>query len=292
MKSDGGGQQPGGSMFFMFIMLFLMLLIFMNPAIFGLIGSGIGFGLNPVIGFGGTLPLLTILFASMIMSFISTAIRHYFINWADVAKNQKVMSAFNKLRREAMMSKNTAKLEKLTKMQPEIMKRTMKASTSQLKPMMFTMIIIILFFAWLSSFVFMNAQYSNFSVPWNFHVPITGTYIIFPYWIFLYMLASIPMGMIFQRVLKYYSFRNKILKMKEEGTLSEKKFEEKILGKKKDYVKRERASTNFFCTICGKKVRKGSWAYKCKCGKYYHINCSSEMDKCSTCGSLIIEEEE
>jgi uncharacterized membrane protein (DUF106 family)/predicted RNA-binding Zn-ribbon protein involved in translation (DUF1610 family) len=291
MKSDREGQQPGSSMFFMFIMLFLILIIFMNPALFGLIGSGIGYALNPVIGFGGSLPLITILFASMIMSFISTSIRHYFIDWIDVARSQKIMGAFNKARREALMSKNTAKLEKLNKMQPEIMKKSLKSSTGQLKPMMFTMIIIILFFAWLSTFVYMNAYFMNFSVPWNFDVPLTGTYIIFPYWIFLYMVASIPFGMIFQRVLKYYSFKNKLLKMKEDGLISEKKYEEKVLGMKKLYVKRERAATNFICTICGKKVRKGSWAYKCKCGKYYHLQCSSEFEKCPTCGSILAEAE-
>ncbi len=291
MISDREGQQPGSSMFFMFIMLFLFLIIIMNPALFGIIGAGIGFALNPLIGFGGGAPLVTILFASMIMSIISTSIRHYFIDWVDMAKSQKIMSAFNKERREALMSKNMTKMEKLNKMQPEIMKKSLKSSTGQLKPMMFTMIIIILFFAWLSTFVFTNASFVNFSVPWNFDIPLTGTYIIFPYWIFMYMIASIPFGMIFQRVLKYYSFKKKLYQMREDGLISEKKFEEKILGKKELYVKRERSPTNFLCTICLRKVRKGSWAYKCKCGKYYHLQCSSESERCPTCGSIIAEAE-
>ncbi|MCK5548652.1 MAG: hypothetical protein KAI64_06530, partial [Thermoplasmata archaeon] len=98
MKLSKNGAQPGGSMFLMFFVMMIMLLIFLNPGLFSAIGSGIGYVLSPVIGFGGRLPLMTILCASLIMSTISTLIRHHFINWADMAKNQKLMGAFNKER--------------------------------------------------------------------------------------------------------------------------------------------------------------------------------------------------
>jgi len=291
MKWKDGGAQPGSSMFLMFIMLFLLLMIFLNPGLVGAIGMGIGFVMNPVIGFDGSYPLLTILLASMIMTLISTMIRNYYINWADVAKNQKVMSAFNKVRREALMTRNTAKLEKLNKMQPEIMRRTMKATTSQLKPMMFTMVIIILFFAWLSTFVYTETFLVSFSVPWNFTVPLTGSY-LFPYWIFLYMLASIPLSMTFQRLLKYYAFRKKLMQMEGKGILLEKKIDDvRESEKKKKMAKRERTETNFTCTICSKKIRKGRYAYKCTCGKYYHIHCSHEAKRCPTCSSILYEDE-
>ena len=69
-------------MFLMFFVMMIMLLIFLNPGLFSAIGSGIGYVLSPVIGFDGRLPLMTILCASLIMSTISTLIRHHFINIA------------------------------------------------------------------------------------------------------------------------------------------------------------------------------------------------------------------
>jgi len=292
MKLNENGQQTGTSMLPMFIMFILLIMIFLNPGLFQMIGVGIGYVLNPVIGFGGSLPLITILFASMIMSLTSTLIRHKFIDWTEMAKNQKVMSAFNKERRDALLSKNTAKLKRLSELQPEIMKKTMKASTGQLKPMMFTMVIIIIFFAWLSAFLVIETPFTTFSVPWNFHVPLTSA-LVFPYWIMLYFLASLPLGMVFQRVLKYYSFKKKLIELEGKGFMPIKKPEElKIPERKRKMAKRERAETNFTCTICYKRIRKGRWAYKCKCGKYYHEHCSREARKCPTCGKILFEDKE
>jgi uncharacterized membrane protein (DUF106 family) len=315
----------------MFIMLMLFMLIFLNPALLSMIGGAIGAVFYPVIGFEGSLPLLTILFASLIMGLISTLVRHRFINWVEMAKNQKVMSAFNKERRDALMSKNTAKLKKLNELQPEIMKKTMKASTSQLKPMMFIMVIMILFFAWLNTFLNFDVAYTTFAVPWNSDVPLTSAY-VFPYWIMIYFLTSLPMGMMFQRVLKFYSFKKRILEIESGGILPAKKYEREdrekeeeleddeefdgdydvegdydsdeeydideedveieedtSRGKRKESA-RQRADINFTCTVCYKKVRKGSWSYKCKCGKYYHERCVSKTGRCPTCYRVLIED--
>ncbi|MCK5547707.1 MAG: DUF106 domain-containing protein, partial [Thermoplasmata archaeon] len=189
-----------------------------------------------------------------------------------------------------MMSRNTAKLENLGKLQPEIMKKTMKSSTGQLKPMMFTMVIIILFFAWLSSFLMTGVPYTTFSVPWNYFVPLRSA-ILFPYWIMLYFLTSLPSGMMLQRVFKYFSFKKKIRQMEEDGLLdSYKRRDDKDQKKDKGKGRRERAEAHFNCTICSNNVRKGSWAYRCKCGKYYHEHCLPKIRKCSTCGNIISED--
>ena len=284
MKGDEGGQQQGGSMLMMMMVLFLVIFILLNPVLLGAIGSGIGLVLYPAIGFGGTLPLITIFSASIVMALISTAVRHYFIDWVDVAKNQKVMSAFNKVRREALMDRNMARLEKLNEQQTELMKRTMKSTTCQLKPMVVTMIIIIMFFAWLNTFISLDVANINFSVPWAADVTLKGSY-IFPHWIFIYMLCSIPMGMIFQRVLKYYSFTAKLRRMADEGLLMKKEMETEEEEEEETPEERglEKAPAEFICTICSKRLKKGEWAVKCKCGKYYHEECSMEKGRCPTC---------
>jgi uncharacterized membrane protein (DUF106 family) len=132
-----------------------------------------------------------------------------------MARNQKIMSAFNKERREAMMSQNMAKLKRLNEMSPEIMQKGMSQSMNQLKPMAFTMIIIIVIFSWLYSFVSDFAVDPKYSVPWAFNTNMLSSTVL-PNWVLVYALISIPFGQVVQRILKYFSFKKKL---REKGVL-------------------------------------------------------------------------
>ncbi len=215
---EGTQPQPGGggaSRFIMMFMIMMTLFIILDPNMRSALGGAMTLVMNPLIGFNGAFPLLTLLFAGMITSSISILGRHFFVDWVEMARSQRIMSAFNKERREAMMSRNMVKLERLNKMSPEIMQQATRQSMNQLKPMAFTMIIIIVIFSWLYSFISSFAVDPKFSVPWDLNSNLNAVTVL-PHWVMVYALISIPFGQVVTRLLKYFSFKKKL---REKGVL-------------------------------------------------------------------------
>src|SRR5437867_6966114 len=86
-------------------MIFLFLL-----ALYAIIDQQVGLGfaraadavLFPVFGFGGTLPVLTILLAGILTTTIGSIIRDHYTNWVKMARTQKVWPGGGKENREAI----------------------------------------------------------------------------------------------------------------------------------------------------------------------------------------------
>lgn len=194
------------SRFIMFFMIILTVFVLFDPTLRSALGGAMSFVMNPIIGFGGAYPILTLLFAGMITSTVSIAGRHFFVDWVAQAKTQKIMSAFNKERRDAMMKQNLAKLKKLNEMSSEIMQDSMKQTMNQMKPLAFTMLIIIVLFAWLYSFIAYEAVDTAYSVPWAFNANLVHSTLL-PNWLLVYILISIPFGQVVGRLLKYFTFK-------------------------------------------------------------------------------------
>ena len=193
-------------------------------------GTLAGYALDPAIGFHQSVPLLTILLASIILVVGTTTIRHFLVDWVNMARVQEAMRAFQKEFSQARKDNNTYKLKKLTEAQPEVMALQADMSTEQMKPMAFTMILVVPIFAWL--YVFMAAAaaagHTSFVVPWDSHwelwrpdVGASGGFVnadfprhrwyllgFFPRWIVLYSLFGIPFGQIAQRALKLWEYRH------------------------------------------------------------------------------------
>lgn len=204
----GGGS--GGSQMIMFMMFFLTMFIMFQPDMRDAVGNAAWGALYPIIGFGSHYPVLTIFMAGLMMICLTTIIRHFFIDWIDAAKNQRMMKDFNKELRDARMAKNDAKVSKLMKKQPEIMKASMTSSMNQMKPMMFTMIFIIATFTFLGVFA-RSLPSTILSVPWAHNVNMTGSIVCgFENWILVYFLVSMSFSQVLQRVLKWYSFNKRL----------------------------------------------------------------------------------
>lgn len=177
-------------------------------------GAAAGFLLEPVIGFGGKAPALTLFFASVILVVVTTVIRHFLVDWVNMARVQEAMRSFQKEFADARKSNNTYKLKKLTDAQPEVMQLQASMTTDQMKPMAFTMLIVIPIFAWLSHFLTQPNVGHILSVPWNQNWDILANFEWFgrtgflPRWILLYSLFGIPFGQIAQRILKLWEYRN------------------------------------------------------------------------------------
>jgi uncharacterized membrane protein (DUF106 family) len=202
-------QQPFGlsQMLTIFVLILAMFILFDQNLRNGL-GAALGFVLEPVVGFGGQYPVVSLFLTGMIMTGITIILRHFFTDYVEQVKSQKIVAAFNKELREARLDNNTYKIKKLTEMQQEIMQKSMKVSTQQLKLLPMSMIVIIPIFAWVSVFIG-NLSSSLIAVPWSMNVNLNDT-ILLPVWILLYSLISIPFGQILMRALRYFEFRKRL----------------------------------------------------------------------------------
>lgn len=195
------------------ILIFLglmALMILVDPSLRMEFGTIAGYVLYPAIGFGGQFVTVTLLLAGAIMSAISIITRHLFIDWVELARSQKVLSEFNKVRRKALLARDMNKVQKLSKIQAELMQDQGRVMQSQLKTMAITMFAVLVIFAWLASFIYYEANSRVFSVPWSFEVSASGTILVFPVWILLYGLLSMPLSLTLPRILKYFSFKRKL----------------------------------------------------------------------------------
>jgi len=197
---------------FMFV---IAVFILFEPNLRNGLGAIVGYGLEPLIGFGGQYPIITLFATGMIMTGLTIVIRHFFVDYVEQIRNQKIVSAFNKELRQARLENNTFKTKKLTEQQDKILKKSMDVTSSQLKLMPITLIVVIPIFAWLS--VFMSKIVSGaFSVPWAFNADLNAV-IMLPAWILLYSLISVPFGQFLMRTLRYFSFRKRLDQLKAEG---------------------------------------------------------------------------
>jgi uncharacterized membrane protein (DUF106 family) len=209
-------KKKGMSTFWLFASFGVVILIMFNETLRNALGIAVGFVLQPTIGFRYSQPILTILLASVILVVATTAIRHYLVDWVNMARVQQAMRDFQKEFSAARKENNTYKLKKLTDAQPEIMAMQAQMSTEQMKPMAFTMLLVIPIFAWLYTFISGADAVGNtfVRVPWDTHYVLSQTrdnwwqLKWFPRWILLYSLFGIPFGQIAQRALKMWEYRH------------------------------------------------------------------------------------
>jgi uncharacterized membrane protein (DUF106 family) len=196
-------------------MFVLAIFILFDPTLRSGLGTIVGYGLEPVVGFGGRYPVVTLFATGMIMTGLTIVIRHFFVDYVEQVKSQKIVAAFNKELRKARMENNTFKTKKLMEQQTKVLKKSMDVTSSQLKLMPITLIIVIPIFAWLS--VFMSKVVSTaFSVPWAFNADLNVA-VVLPGWILLYSVISLPFGQFLMRTLRYFSFRKRLDQLKAEG---------------------------------------------------------------------------
>ena len=220
MASPPPGGRParpdfGNQLITLMAFLFMMYIMF-TPSLRAGLGKLVGIPLEPLIGFDGQFVMLTLLFAGLLTSLFTISVRHLFMDWIGQARTQRITSAFQKEMREARLSNNTYKLKKLQELQPQILSQSMKSSQTQLKLMPVTMIVVIPIFAWLATYIYAGLPTTSFAVPWAFNTDLISAN-IFPNWIILYSLLTLPFGQVFTRSLKYLSFRSRLKKLEAQG---------------------------------------------------------------------------
>jgi uncharacterized membrane protein (DUF106 family) len=205
-----GAPTPGASWsrFATIFILILAIFVLFDNNLRTALGTAVGYVLNPLVGFNFQYPVLTLFITGILMTGLTVLVRHFFTDYVEQAENQKIIGAFNQELRKARQSNNTYKTKKLMEQQQAIMQRSLKSSATQLKLLPATMIIVIPIFAWVAVFM-ANANSPIISVPWSASVDLLALN-IFPNWVLLYSLVSIPFGQILARALRWYDFRKRL----------------------------------------------------------------------------------
>ena len=196
-------QQPpamGG----MFLTMFLMLYIIINPGLRVTMGNVAETLLEPRIGFDGAYPAVTILLAGMVMIGGTTVIRHLLVDWQQMAEVQLKMQAYNKALSDARKEGQQARVQKLMKMQPEVLMLQSGMMSNQMRPMVFTMLIAIPIIMWLYEFT-AGLPVQALSLPWEPHWELQEKLWFLPHWIVIYSVMALPFGQILLRGLKLAS---------------------------------------------------------------------------------------
>lgn len=214
----------GPSGFVFIIMAVFLVFIMFDDGLGKTIISIADIGLQPALGFNYAFPLITLMITGLIMIVFSTVLRHFLIDWKEMAKNQKLMSTYQKEVNKATKDNNQARLKKLQDMNPQIMKLQQTQMMNQMKPMVFTMFLAIILFRWLYFFM-AGIPHDSISLPWQevFYLrdPLLEQLCCFgggrgmPQWVVIYILVSIPLGQVLMRALKLWDFRRDIKKLRE-----------------------------------------------------------------------------
>lgn len=187
------------------LMLFLLIIFFIMPTVGPILGYYFGLVLEPIIGFNGAHPMLTLFFSGLIVVCLSSLLTNFFSDWRKMAHSQEIGRAFQKEIAEARKTGNTNRINKLIKMQPEIMKKQTEASSGMMKPMIFLIIFIWPIFMWLRDFLF-RLDHPYFTVPWANQV----SFFSYPFnfgqaWLWLYLIFSMVFGQLIRQGLKFIS---------------------------------------------------------------------------------------
>ncbi len=208
-------QMPKGVLMGMLISMAVMLLV---VSFRDQVGAALNFVFEPLIGFGGQYPVPTLMIAGLIMIGLSTVLRTFMTDAISMAKNQQIQSDFNREMRQARIDNNLYKMKKLSEQQPKMMAASMESSTSQMKIMPVTMIVITPIYAWVYYFLDVSDTVTNtiINVPWS-PVDLLGVTVL-PHWILVYTLISIPIGQLLNKVIKYYIFKKRLAEIEMEGS--------------------------------------------------------------------------
>lgn len=190
-----------GSML-LYLMIFMILILFIMPTFGPILGAYFGLVLEPLIGFNGNYPVLTLLFAGLIVVSLSSLLTNFFTDWKKMGESQERAKAFQKEITAARKTGNTNRVNKLMKMQPEIMKKQTEASSGMMKPMLFLVIFIFPIFMWLRSFLALDVAYHYFTVPWANGVSLFDKPFLWQAWLWLYLIFSIVFGQLIRQSLK------------------------------------------------------------------------------------------
>ncbi len=200
-------QPPGGSMMMMLMIMVLMTLLIMNPGIRGTLGGIADPVLSPVLP-EETYFIITVLMLGSFSMVMNTVLRSFFQDPIAQAHIGHRQGQIRRMMNDARMSRDPILQEKATVMQQQMMPEQLKIQMGAMKPMMFTMVIIIGLFSWLTTAV-ESFRVDYVSLPWASEWNLlTDKFLFFPAWICAYICMSAPLGRVVDRHIKLFRYRS------------------------------------------------------------------------------------
>lgn len=190
------------------MMVFLMMIFFIMPTFGPILGYYFGLVLEPLIGFHGKYPVLTLFLAGIIVVTLSSTLTNFFTDWKKMGETQETQKAFSKEMQKARKEGNTNRVNKLMKMQPELFKKQQEASSGMFKPMVFLIIFIWPIFMWLRQDFLFNLDHYYFTLPWANNISFFYNPFLMQSWLWIYLIASMVIGQVVRQGLKYFTWSN------------------------------------------------------------------------------------
>lgn len=159
-------------------------------------------------------PVLTVFIVAFIVSLITTVANKLLVDQDEMNEIQTNMKAFQKELREAQKSGDGKKMAKLQAQQADMMKDQSKMMTNSFKPMIVTMVPILLIFWWMRGSIISNIVVSlPQSVYWISLTPLWHFFGQFIYggtpavgvmgWLLWYMICTFSMSQILRKFLGF-----------------------------------------------------------------------------------------
>jgi len=208
--APGGEAPPMPKMTGMLVTLLIMVGVMM---FYKQIGEALNYVLYPIFGFGGKVPVITLVLAGIFMTGVSTIIRALMTDMVKQTRMQQEQRAFTAELRQARIENNMYKIKKLQAIQQQQMAKSMEGTSQMMKTMPITMLIVIPIYAWIRYFVTLDNVNTLIAFPWGV-LDISGS---IWYIIAVYTLITIPFGQILNRAIRSFEFRKR-LKELDSGT--------------------------------------------------------------------------
>ena len=199
-------QPPGGSMMMMLMVMILMTLLIMNPGIRTTMGGIADPILSPVLP-EESFFIMTVLILGTFSMLMNTILRSFFLDPIEQAHIGHRQGQVRRMMNDARISRDPILQEKATILQQQMMPEQLKVQMGAMKPMMFTMIIIIAVFSWLTTTV-ETFRVDYVSLPWASEWNLlSDKFLFFPAWICAYICMSAPFGRVVDRHIKLFRYR-------------------------------------------------------------------------------------
>ncbi|HEV8049596.1 MAG TPA: EMC3/TMCO1 family protein [Thermoplasmata archaeon] len=171
------------------------------------VATTFGFALAPSIGFGHSYLLLTMFLAAVIEMLLTAVAYNWTTDWVKAAKVQSWSAAFRKVQMAAMKSGKKDRIDALKPRQLELTKLSGEVSIAQLKGMAVTWFLVIAIYTWVGLFIAaaVNPTVSLGGAQVDLLSPLHPLPI--PVWFLLFTLYTVPLSLVFRRVLKHYALR-------------------------------------------------------------------------------------
>ncbi len=194
---------------FLYTFLFVLgLLMLFDQSTRNGVALELGIVLAPAIGFGGQFPLLTMFLAAVVEMVLTALAYNWATDWFKAAKVQQWGGAFRKVQMEALRSGKKDRVEALKPHQQRFTQLSTEVSMAQLKGMAVTWFLIIAIYTWVGLYL---AGLSTTLITVNLggaHVDLLSSPgWPLPPWFILFSLYTVPMSLLFRRLLKHYSLR-------------------------------------------------------------------------------------